>query len=299
MARPLRIEFPGALYHVTTRGNAAADIVADDIDRAAFVELIGQVVERANWLCHAYCLMDNHYHLLVETPAGNLSRGMRHLNGVHTQRFNRRHRRVGHVFQGRYKAILVERDAHLLELARYVVLNPVRAHLVGRAEIWPWSSYRATAGLDAAPEWLSVDWLLAQFAPDAAAARRAYAAFVGEGAAERPWRRLKGQIYLGGDDFVARAAKHAAAGVAEVPRVQRAAAAKPLDDYRAGAASRHDAMAEAYASGVYSMSEIARPFGVHYTTVSRAVRAAERAAGKGAQANGHRQMGSQAKGVRS
>jgi REP element-mobilizing transposase RayT len=277
MARPLRIEFPGALYHVTTRGNAAADIVADDVDRAALVELIGEVVERASWLCHAYCLMDNHYHLLVETPAGNLSRGMRHLNGVHTQRFNRRHGRVGHVFQGRYKAILVERDAHLLELARYVALNPVRAHLVGRAEDWPWSSYRATAGLDGRPDWLTVDWLLAQFAPVAAEAQRAYAAFVGEATAERPWRRLKRQIYLGGDDFVAQTAKHAATESAEVPRVQRAAAAKPLDDYRAGAASRRDAMADAYASGVYSMSEIARHFGVHYTTVSRAVRAAERA----------------------
>ena len=109
MARPLRIEYPGAIYHVTSRGNARAAIFKEDADRELFLEALQQVVERFNWLCHAYCLMDNHYHLMIETPDGNLTAGMRHLNGVYTQRFNRRHRRVGHVFQGRFKAILVDR----------------------------------------------------------------------------------------------------------------------------------------------------------------------------------------------
>ena len=140
MARPLRIEFPGALYHVTARGNARADIYLSDGDRAAFLALLARTLDRFGWLCHAYCVMSNHYHLLIETPRANLSRGMRHLNGVYTQSFNRIHGRVGHVFQGRYKAILVEQDAHLLELCRYVVLNPVRARLVARAGDWRWSS---------------------------------------------------------------------------------------------------------------------------------------------------------------
>jgi putative transposase len=119
MSRPLRIEFPGALYHVTSRGNAQAAIYDDDADRQAFLDLITHVVQRYRWLCHAYCLMDNHYHLVIETPEGNLSQGARQLNGIYTQRYNRRHRRVGHLFQGRYKAILVERDCYLLELCRY------------------------------------------------------------------------------------------------------------------------------------------------------------------------------------
>ena len=146
MARPLRLEFPGALYHLTSRGNARLPICEDGKDREAFLATLSAAVERFNWICHAYCLMGNHYHLMVETPDGNVSAGMRHLNGVYTQRFNRRHGRVGHVFQGRFKAIVVERESYLLELCRYVVLNPVRAAMVKRVERYPWSSYRATAG---------------------------------------------------------------------------------------------------------------------------------------------------------
>jgi len=163
MARPLRIEFPGALYHITSRGDGREDIYLDNNDRNNFLAVLDQVYERQNWRCHAYCLMTNHYHLLIETPEGNLSHGMRQLNGVYTQRFNRNHRRVGHVFQGRYKAILVEKESHLLELSRYIVLNPIRARMVHAAQDWVWSSYRSTAGLVACPSWLYVDWLLSAF----------------------------------------------------------------------------------------------------------------------------------------
>lgn len=127
MARPLRIEFPGAVYHVTSRGHAKQVIFLDVRDYADFLEVLCFVVKRFNWILHAYCLMSNHYHLLIETPDGNLSRGMRQLNGIYTQQFNRRHSRVGHVLQGRYKAILVDKENYLLELCRYIVLNPVRA----------------------------------------------------------------------------------------------------------------------------------------------------------------------------
>lgn len=143
MARPLRIEFAHGLYHVTSRGDGREDIFLEDADRELFLEVLSESVDRFNWVIHAYCLMDNHYHLLIETPDGNLSQGMRQLNGVYTQRFNRKHKRVGHVFQGRYKAIIVQKDSYLLELARYIVLNPVRAEMVRTAREWPWSSYRA------------------------------------------------------------------------------------------------------------------------------------------------------------
>jgi len=132
MARPLRIEYDRAVYHITSRGNARKAIYGDDADREIFLETLHKVTKRYNWLCHAYCLMNNHYHLVIETPDGNLSRGMRQLNGVYTQRYNARHYSVGHIFQGRYKAILIQKDSHLLEVSRYVVLNPVRAKAVPR-----------------------------------------------------------------------------------------------------------------------------------------------------------------------
>jgi REP element-mobilizing transposase RayT len=130
MARPLRVQYAGAAYHVTSRGNAGSSIFKDDKDRLTLLKVLKDVNDRYHWFCHAYCLMDNHYHLVIETPDGNLSRGMRHLNGVYTMRFNRDHQRVGHVFQGRYKAILIQKESHLLEVCRYVVLNPVRAGMV-------------------------------------------------------------------------------------------------------------------------------------------------------------------------
>jgi putative transposase len=173
MARPLRLEFPGAIYHVTSRGNALLPIFEVKQDRQSFLALLQEVVKRFNWLCHAYCLMDNHYHVLVGTVDGNLSMGMRHLNGVYTQRFNRHHNRVGHVFQGRYKSILVDRDSYLLELCRYVVLNPVRAKMVREPGKYPWSSYRPTAGLVKRPSLLTLDWVLGQFADKRAGSSRA------------------------------------------------------------------------------------------------------------------------------
>ena len=202
MARPLRLQFPGAVYHLTSRGNARQPIFLTDDDRQRFCQVLAQVVSRYAWRCHAYCLMDNHYHLLIETLEATLAIGMRHLNGRYTQHFNAHHHRVGHVFQGRYKAIVVEKETHLLELCRYVVLNPVRARMVNAPSAWPWSSYRATAGEATPPQWLTTDWLLAQFAQRRPLAQQAYRDFVREGtAAPSPWEQLRGQIYLGSEAF--------------------------------------------------------------------------------------------------
>jgi REP element-mobilizing transposase RayT len=159
MARPLRIEFPGAVYHVTSRGDRREPIFVDDEDRRALLEVVGQALSRFDAQMLAYCLMGNHYHFVLHTRRANLSMLMRHVNGVYTQAFNRRHGKVGHLFQGRFKAILVDRDAYLLEVCRYVELNPVRARSVRQPEAWPWSSYRAHVGLAEAPQWLDVEGL--------------------------------------------------------------------------------------------------------------------------------------------
>ncbi|HEY5611667.1 MAG TPA: transposase [Thermoanaerobaculia bacterium] len=202
MARPLRLEYSGALWHVTARGNERKEIVRSDEDRSMFVEMIGDTALTFRWRLHAYVLMTNHYHLVVETPEPNLSRGMRQLNGNFAQRFNRRHHRVGHLFQGRFKGILVEHESHFLELARYVVLNPVRAGMVRRASEWEWSSYRATAGLTEPPPWLEVAPTLAEFHHvDPSLAKDLYRRFVAAGGGYAPWETLNAQIYLGSDEF--------------------------------------------------------------------------------------------------
>ena len=279
MARPLRLELAGAVYHVTSRGDGREDIFLSDEDRLAWLETLGEVCKRFNWVCHAYCQMTNHYHLVIETPDANLSKGMRQLNGVYTQRFNRSHQRVGHVFQGRFKAILVEKDSYLLELARYAVLNPLRAKMVRRLEQWPWSSYLASCGQAAKPNWLQVDFVLSQFASQRARAIAKYVAFVHEGARlPSVWSQLQGQVYLGSEAFVRKmqVLVDKKPAVTEVPRAQRRAITRPLSDF-ADNHARNEAIALAYLSGRHTMAAIAEHFGVHYTTVSRLVKAYENA----------------------
>ena len=279
MARPLRIEYPGALYHVTARSSGRAEVFRDDGDREAFLATLGGIVGRLGWLCHAYCLMDDHYHLLVETPEANLSRGMRQLNGVYTQHFNRAHGRTGNVFQGRFKAVLVEKEAYLLELCRYMVLNPVRAGLVRAAKDWRWSSYRATAGKAPAPAFLTTDWVLAR-CPGDGGPRRAYRRFVAAGRGATPWQDRRHQIYLGSDAFVEAVTKALAPGAKsrKIPRPQRRRPAKALADYAATAPDRDEAIRAAWASGTYTLTEIATHFSLHYSRISRISRIAR---GKG------------------
>lgn len=274
MSRPLRLELAGALYHVTSRGDRREDIYFGDGDRLAWLDLFGRVCTRFNWVCHAWCQMTNHYHIVVETVEGNLAGGMRQLNGVYTQYINRTHARVGHVFQGRYKAILVEKDAYLLELARYVVLNPVRAGMVADTADWPWSSHAALTGAQSAPDWLERDWILGQFASRRDLAIPLYLDFVRVGVGlPGLWGALKGQVYLGTERFIKdMQGLSDKTEISEIPRVQRRPLAKPLAHYRNDQKDMAVAMAQAYASGDYTLQEIAEFFGVHYTTVSRAVR---------------------------
>jgi len=271
MSRPLRLEYAGALYHVTSRGDRREAIYEDDNDRAAFISMLEGVCDRYNWICHAYCLMSNHYHLLIETPGANLSKGMRQLNGVYTQTYNRAHGRVGHVFQGRYKAILVEKEHYLLELSRYIVLNPVRAGMVRSVRDWRWSSYRATIGQVKGPKCLNVDWLLAAFGKRKSDAVKRYKIFVSEGKGQpSPWSMLRNQVYLGSEKFVEKMQSciDGDRELSEVPASQRRPVPKTLEDYEASNHDRNTAITQAYQSGGYTLKEIGHHFGLHYSTVS-------------------------------
>jgi REP element-mobilizing transposase RayT len=282
MARPLRFEFSGALYHITARGNGRCSIFLGEVDkdRAAFLDVLAGTCKRFNWICHAYCLMSDHYHLLVETPDANLSKGMRQLNGIYIQLVNRTHGRVGHLFQGRFKAILVERESYLLELARYVLLNPVRAGMVRPPGEWPWSSCLATAGETPAPKFVATDWLLRAFAETRDDSVVRYRRFVAEGiGAAGPWMELKGhQISLGSEPFVSRmqALIDPKRPLQEIPKRQRRAQPKPLDEYVSRYPDRDRALAEAYRTGAYSMQILAEHFGISRMTASRPVRNNER-----------------------
>jgi REP element-mobilizing transposase RayT len=278
MSRPLRLEYAGALYHITSRGDRSEDIYDVNEDRERFLALLGEVCDRYNWVTHAYCLMSNHYHLLVETPDANLSKGMRQLNGVYTQYYNRYHSRVGHVFQGRYKAILVDKECYLLELARYIVLNPVRADRARSAQEWRWSSYRATTGYEACPEWLHTDWLLAAFGKRKSTAIKAYKQFIAEGKGQpSPWQALNSQIYLGDGKFVKKMKGLISdeQTLSEIPATQRRAKPDSLKSYEKKADNRDLAITKAYASGGYSMKEIGDYFGLHYSRVSRILKKAK------------------------
>ena len=176
-----RLQIEGGIYHVTSRGNRRQAIFEDRDGYALFLELLSRVVEIRAWRCHAYCLMPNHFHLIVETPAANLSAGMHQLKSGYVRWFNRRHAVEGHLFERRFWSVLVRGNAHLLELSRYVVLNPVRARLCPHPGEWSWSSYRDMVGVGPSADFLTRDWLLEQFGATPERARRAYAAFVAAG----------------------------------------------------------------------------------------------------------------------
>ena len=286
MARPLRIEFPGALYHVTSRGNARAKVFTDESDYRMFLDILGFVVKRFNWICHAYCLMGNHYHLLVETPDANLSRGMRQLNGIYTQKFNWKRKKTGHLFQGRYKSILVDKEEYLLELARYMMLNPVRAGLVKAPDDYIWSSYRAVAGKVETPEFLTTEGLLARFGAGKKNARRRFADFVKAGMKikKSPWEDLKGQIYLGDESFVKTVLGYVSEDrdvAREIPKGQRYANRPELSQVFSGEnktdkRKRNTAIYKAYIDWGYKLREVADFLQMHYASISRIVTAIEK-----------------------
>jgi REP element-mobilizing transposase RayT len=257
----MRISVAGGSYHVVARGNAKQRIFADDRDHHVFLNVLAQALARFQWRCLTYCLMPNHYHLLLTTSNADLSRGMRHINGVYAQAFNRRHDRCGHLFQGRFGATLIESDQHMLESIRYVVLNPVRAGLARRPEDWPWSAYRELFG-DNGKRLLSVDDLLAHFGSSTRDALLRYREFVAAGDSE------PGTIY--GQSANARAIPpDQLSPEIATPRLRnRPSLAELLE----GEEDRDLAITRAYRDHGYLMREIADALRCHYATVSRAIR---------------------------
>lgn len=286
MARALRIEFPGAVYHVTSRGDRREAIFIDDDDRRQLLAIVNQAMARFEAVVMAYCLMSNHYHFVLQTRQPNLSRLMRQINAKFAQSFNRRHGVVGHVFQSRFKAILVDRDAYLMELCRYVELNPVRAGLVAAPADWCWSSYRAHVGLALAPVWLDTDGLHghllgrdARTLEDRRYSQGRYERLVLGGRDDGFWQRsLRQDIYLGDEEFIDRVqtrVEPARLGKIEIPLDQRR---KPmgLAQWLAACATREEAFRRAYVESGVSMSEIATASNLSVSQVSRLIARFER-----------------------
>ena len=271
MARPLRIEGEGLTYHVTARGSGRMDIYTNDLERRHFLAIVGEVAETEDLACHAYCLMPNHYHLVVTTARANLSRAFRQVNGRYAQWWNRKRDRVGHVFQGRFWSQVVQYETYFATVCRYVVLNPERAGLVAKAEDWPWSSYRATVGLTPRPSFLNVEQLLGRFSDcDEPMAAARFAEFVGRSGTLTP--RLRSAPVLGDELFVRRFRPVAERASREVPR-RRALGRPALETVFAGAVTRAEraaSMVRARREG-YRLVEIARFLGLHHSTVSKAI----------------------------
>ena len=255
---------------MTSRGNARQEIFADAEDYRTFLTILADVVGRYRWLVHAYCLMGNHYHLLIETPQANLSHGMRQLNGVYTQKYNRRHDRVGHLFQGRYKAFVVEKDSYLLELSRYIALNPVKSKLVSSPRDWPWSSYGATAGIKPRELFLHTAWLLDVFSPSKVQAHKLYSSFVMEGLdKESPLKNARGGLILGHEAFVDKIRKLIEESeTGEAVRMEKYAARPSLAEIFEGT-ERDEGIYDAVYLWGYKLTDVGNHIGLHYSRVSR------------------------------
>ena len=249
-------------------------IYCDDVDRWRFLTILETLVEAYQLECHAYCEMSNHYHAVIRTLTPNLSLAMQYLNGVYAQWWNRRHRRVGHVFQGPFKAQLIQRDGHFLEACRYVVLNPVRAGLVKNVEDWAWSSYAATAGLIACPTFLTTRLILG---PPSATEYRAYRAFIADGVSEGEVARvLRSDVAIVGSEAFAAAHRDIIerAHPTEVVKRDRAIGRPSLETLFADVrdkSTRNLRICEARERFCYRVSEIAKHLSLHYGTVSRIV----------------------------
>lgn len=274
MPRRPRIQFPGAIYHVMSRGNRKNEIFDDDDDRRRFLTVLSQAVHRYMVKCLDFCLMSNHYHLVLETPRGNLSQAMRHINGVYAQASNRRHHRTGHVFEGRFRSIVIEPATYLRRTARYVALNPVRARYVGDVDAYPWSSYRATAGLGAAPPFLHVEWTRSAFGGKSLGeSQERYRAYVSKESSRLAEFDLEA-LAFGRPEFVeavreVSSMKHRELVLPLFSRVLVRPALPELFATVDGCRSvRNNVVYEAHVSHGYPLSEIARFLRVHPSTCS-------------------------------
>lgn len=262
------------MYHVASRGNWGKSIFTDDQDREIFLELLFDTIERYNLICHGYCLMGNHYHLLIETPDSNLSNGMAWLNREYSRKNNKRHGRRGHLFQGRYKAILVEKDEHFIELTRYLALNPVRAYLVDNPGKWNWSSYALIINGSLPREHICEEFALSFFSSDKRQARILLREFVEEESNHLEYCETDEEIVFGSQKFKEEVNAHIKEEEAflGVPKKQRFTCRPTLDEIFCGEYSRterDERLHEAVVNYGYKLKEVADHLGIHYTTISK------------------------------
>jgi putative transposase len=277
MSRPVRIEFPGAHYYVTSKGVDEQDVFVDEADRNIFLGVLEAVVHRFGWLLHSFVLMDSHYHIVVEVPEANLSRGMRQLNGVYTQHFNRRHQREGSLFHGRFRSILIEPEAYLLPVCRHVVLNPVRVSATRSATSYRWSSHRATAGIVKPPAFLHTEAIRTKFGKGDAESQKRYLTYVKNGIGEAsPLLARSSQVLLGSPAFVGdmqpilNGERLAKRGPKQVRR-KRSLGTLFKQVESMSRLERNELIKRAHIDHGYTLMEVGDFLGIHYTTVSKVV----------------------------
>ena len=286
MARPLRIEFPGATYHVSSRTSATLPVFKDNADMETFLSGLAETVSRYHWICHAYCLMEDHYQLILETPVANLSLGMRQVNGIYTQAFNRKYGHSGQIFKGRFKSVLMDRETYLLEMCRHVVLAPIRENLADHPREYPWSSYLDTAGPRKAPPFLTTDWILSQFSTNDRISRARYKSFISDGVdKESPLAMVTRQCLLGGPEFIESLTPYL-----RLKGEPEAFASPNKNTYKPplkglfptyvlkSRKDRDKAIYEAHIEHGYTQQEIASHLELHYSWVSRIIKQQSKAA---------------------
>ena len=277
MSRPVRIEFPGAVYHITSRSNVGQLVFTCDDDRKMFLSALGMVASRFGWLIHGYVLMDDHYHVAVETPEANLSKGMRQLNGVYTQYFNRTYQMIGPLFHGRFKGILLEKDTYLLEVCRYIVLNPVGSGKVKSADKYRWSSFRSTVGQVKTPDWLFTEWILSSFGKSTAASQKKYSQYVKQGVGDTsPLTSKSQQVLLGSPEFLKKMQPLLDNNLLAKKKPRRATRRRSLKRIFSNLdgqprSYRNEQICRAHIDYAYTLAEIGDHLGLHYTTVSKVV----------------------------
>ncbi|MDH5631823.1 MAG: transposase [Gammaproteobacteria bacterium] len=271
MSRPIRIEYPGATYYITSRVPPSQQAFCDERDRIRFLDILSQTIKRSGWVCHAWCLMDDHYHLIIETPKANLSQGMRQVNGIYTQEYNRRYFKKGALFKGRFKAILFDKDANLIKLARHLMLNPVRLERCDYASQYRWSSFNEVIGQSGQAKPISArDWLLAQFGENPADAINRFQDYVNKGSdPENPWRAVRYQLFLGNATFVEKHRQYMDKDSAPSPETRT-----PLSDLfdsntRKDRSERDRTICDAHLRHGYTLTELGQHLGLHTSTVSK------------------------------
>jgi REP element-mobilizing transposase RayT len=277
MARPIRIQYPGAFYHIMSRGSDRLNIFNDSLDYQDFLLVFFDTIKRYNWTCYAYCLMPNHYHLLIKTNEANLSLGMRQLNGVYTQNYNIRYKRIGHLFQGRFKSILVEEERYKYELIRYIALNPLRANTSQKIEDYKWNSVLEVLGLVDKTGCINTKEILSDFDEDEEKARNILLEFLGA-KYEKDIEKPKGGIILGSNEFIKNIKNYFKEKnkEIEIPKRERLAFRPSLKELFKGSIinkqERNNLIYKANLEFGYSLAEISKELGLHYSSIGKVIR---------------------------